>query len=88
MFGEVVDGIDGHRFERALADLKRDRGVELDVDLSADDLAALIETFQNIYRHEIGRPIPAGCARAAPPRRPRRLRVVGEPARARLPAHV
>ncbi|HXR11965.1 MAG TPA: pyruvate, phosphate dikinase [Gaiellaceae bacterium] len=58
MFGEVVDGIDGHRFERALGDLKRDRGVELDVDLSADDLAALIETFENIYRQEIGRAFP------------------------------
>ena len=27
MYGEVVDGIDGHRFEQALADLKRERGV-------------------------------------------------------------
>src|SRR6185436_707461 len=26
MFGEVVDGIDGHRFEDALTQLKRDRG--------------------------------------------------------------
>src|SRR5690348_3506900 len=25
MFGEVVDGIDGHRFERALAELKKQR---------------------------------------------------------------
>jgi pyruvate,orthophosphate dikinase len=58
MFGEVVDGIDGHRFERALADLKRDRGAELDVDLSADDLAALVETFKNIYRQEIGSDFP------------------------------
>ncbi|MGH2933518.1 MAG: pyruvate, phosphate dikinase, partial [Gaiellaceae bacterium] len=58
MFGEVVSGIDGHRFERALADLKRERGVELDVDLSADDLGRLVETFKNIYRHEIGSDFP------------------------------
>jgi pyruvate, orthophosphate dikinase len=58
MFGEVVDGIDGHRFEQALTDLKRERGVELDVDLSADDLGALIETFKNIYRQEIGSDFP------------------------------
>src|SRR3954453_10448422 len=52
MYGEVVDGIDGHRFEQALGDLKRDRGVQLDVDLSADDLAQLVETFKAIYRQE------------------------------------
>src|SRR5262245_14840136 len=33
MFGEVVDGIDGHRFEGELAALKRARGAEQDVDL-------------------------------------------------------
>src|SRR2546430_986803 len=49
MFGEVVDGIDGHRFEQALADLKRERGAQQDVDLSADDLASLLETFKSIY---------------------------------------
>src|SRR5881275_1141443 len=41
MYGEVVDGIDGHRFEQSLTDLKRARGVEQDVDLSAYDLAQL-----------------------------------------------
>ncbi len=54
MYGEVVDGIDGHRFEQALGDLKRDRGVQLDVDLSADDLAQLLETFKHIYAQETG----------------------------------
>src|ERR671933_579784 len=33
MFGEVVDGIDGHRFEQALEGLKTERGVALDTDL-------------------------------------------------------
>src|SRR5437867_8234509 len=46
MFGEVVDGIDAHRFEQALSDLKKSRGASQDVDLSANDLAGLIETFQ------------------------------------------
>src|SRR3954463_1164556 len=58
MYGEVVDGIDGHRFEQALGDLKRKLGAQQDVDLSADDLAQLIETFQEIYRHETGRDFP------------------------------
>src|SRR5437868_9068565 len=58
MYGEVVDGIDGHRFEQALGELKRDRGVHQDVDLSADDLSRLIETFKDIYRHEAGDDFP------------------------------
>jgi len=52
MYGEVVDGIDGHRFEQALGDLKRERGVQQDVDLTADDLAQLVETFKELYRQE------------------------------------
>src|SRR4051794_16167364 len=39
MFGEVVEGIDGHRFEDALGALKRERGAALDTDLTPDDLA-------------------------------------------------
>src|SRR6267154_2514274 len=54
MYGEVVDGIDGHRFEAALADLKRKRGAQQDVDLSADDLASLLETYKGFYRQETG----------------------------------
>src|SRR5213080_2362476 len=52
MYGEVVDGIDAHRFEQALTDLKRERGAGQDVDLTAEDLAELVETFKRIYREE------------------------------------
>ena len=58
MYGGVVDGIDGHRFEQALGELKRERGVQQDVDLSADDLSRLIETFEQIYRHETAADFP------------------------------
>src|SRR2546423_1647199 len=58
MYGEVVDGIDAHRFEQALGDLKRERRVQQDVDLSADDLSQLIETFKEIYRQEAGDDFP------------------------------
>src|SRR5207247_8680676 len=58
MYGEVVDGIDGHRFEQALRDLKQSRGASQDVDLSADDLAELIETYKGIYQDETGRDFP------------------------------
>jgi pyruvate, orthophosphate dikinase len=58
MYGEVVEGIDAHRFEQALSDLKSDRGVQQDVELTADDLGQLIETYKGIYREETGEPFP------------------------------
>ncbi len=58
MFGEVVQGIDGHRFESALASLKQQRSVQQDTDLGADDLRQLVETFKEIYREETGSAFP------------------------------
>jgi pyruvate,orthophosphate dikinase len=58
MYGEVVDGVDGHRFEQALTDLKQSRGVRLDVELSADDLAELVQTYRRIYNEGTGRDFP------------------------------
>src|SRR5581483_9479989 len=55
MYGETVDGIDGHRFEQELSRLKQERGAEQDVDLSADDLAELVERYKRIYEEETGR---------------------------------
>src|SRR5215208_4225823 len=49
MFGEVVEGIDGHRFERALAALKQERGAQADTDLTADGLKELVATYKEIY---------------------------------------
>ena len=54
MYGETVDGIDPHRFESALQKLKDDRGARQDVDLTDDDLAQLVETFKEIYEHDLG----------------------------------
>ena len=62
MYGEVVDGIDAHLFEGELQELKERRGVQLDVDLGADDLRALIETFQGIYEREVGAPFPGDAS--------------------------
>jgi pyruvate,orthophosphate dikinase len=58
MYGEVVDGIDAHRFEQALSDRKRSKGVSQDTDLSADDLAELVEDYKRIYREETGGTFP------------------------------
>ncbi len=59
MYGEVVDGIDGHSFESALATLKTSRGVGADTDLTADDLRELVGTFKSIYREANGEEFPA-----------------------------
>jgi len=58
MYGEVVDGVDAHRFEQALTDLKAARGVEQDVDLTADDLRELVATFAAIYEEETDNAFP------------------------------
>jgi len=58
MYGEVVDGVDGHRFEQALADLKAARGVSQDVDLTPDDLGELVDTFNAIYGEATGERFP------------------------------
>ena len=55
MYGETVDGIDGHRFEQELSDLKRERGVDQDTELTADDFAELITRFKRIYEEGTGR---------------------------------
>jgi pyruvate,orthophosphate dikinase len=54
MYGEVVDGIDAHRFESALQELKRARGTAHDVQLTADDLRELVGTYMRIYEEETG----------------------------------
>ena len=66
MYGEVVDGVDGHRFEEALSDAEgRARRRSTTSTSTADDLRELVETFKAIYEDETGQPLPAGRARAA-----------------------
>jgi pyruvate,orthophosphate dikinase len=58
MYGDVVDGIDGQRFEQELTSLKDERGAQQDVDLSADDLGELVRRFEAIYEEACGREFP------------------------------
>jgi pyruvate,orthophosphate dikinase len=58
MYGEVVDGIDGNRFEQALTELKEQRGVQQDVELSADDLRQLVASLKDLYEQETGSSFP------------------------------
>ncbi|MEE6281941.1 pyruvate, phosphate dikinase [Georgenia sp. MJ170] len=58
MFGKTVLDIDGDLFAAALDALKADRGVHDDVDLTAEDLRGLVDTFKQIVRDESGREFP------------------------------
>jgi pyruvate,orthophosphate dikinase len=49
MYGNVVVGIPGERFEAVIAEVKRDRGVELDTELDATALRELTERFRSFY---------------------------------------
>jgi pyruvate,orthophosphate dikinase len=49
MYGNVVLGIPGERFEEAIAASKRERSITEDTDLDADALRGLVATFQGFY---------------------------------------
>ncbi|GIU88401.1 MAG: hypothetical protein KatS3mg009_2916 [Acidimicrobiia bacterium] len=53
MFGKIVLDVPGDAFEEALHDLVEHRGVKNETELSAEDLAGLVETFKGIVS---GRP--------------------------------
>src|SRR6202163_4521254 len=54
MFGKIVLDIPGELFEEVLHDLVESKGLAVDTDLSAEDLAGLVETFKKIVRTEAG----------------------------------
>jgi pyruvate,orthophosphate dikinase len=54
MFGKIVLDVDGELFEDELEKLRHERGVATDPELSAPDLADLVETFKGIVKKEAG----------------------------------
>ncbi|UYM04739.1 pyruvate, phosphate dikinase [Solicola gregarius] len=58
MFGRTVLDIDGARFSDALDERKTARGVTQDVDLDADDMRALVDTYKQIIAAESGAAFP------------------------------
>src|SRR5436305_14021614 len=49
MFGNVVHGIPGQRFEDAIAERKRATGAATDAELPSEMLRQLVSTFQSFY---------------------------------------
>ena len=58
MFGKTVLDIDGDLFSDALDDLKAERGVKGDTELTAEDLKGLVETFKGIVKEQTGNDFP------------------------------
>ena len=58
MFGNVVRGVDDDRFEHAIDEAKRAKGVTQDTELDTDDLRALTDRFKAIFREETGEGFP------------------------------
>jgi pyruvate, orthophosphate dikinase len=49
MFGNVASGVAGEKFEDAIAEAKRNEGVQTDNELAVDALKALVDKFKGFY---------------------------------------
>ncbi len=58
MYSDVVLGVDHYHFEELLELAKESRGVDLDTELSADDLQSLTEHYKAKVRSELGSDFP------------------------------
>src|SRR3954464_14118024 len=58
MFGNVCRGVPGEKLEAAIKAQKVKAGVELDTELSVDDLKALVDAFKQLYREQTDEEFP------------------------------
>ncbi|MFW6206231.1 MAG: pyruvate, phosphate dikinase, partial [Gemmatimonadota bacterium] len=58
MYGDVVLGVEHADFEGLLTAMRDDRGVELDTELTADDLKELVDQYRELVERETGQPFP------------------------------
>jgi pyruvate,orthophosphate dikinase len=58
MFGKTVCEVPGEAFEGALEAAKRAKNVDLDLDLDAADLRALVDEYKKIFHEHTGRDFP------------------------------
>jgi len=59
MFSDVVMELPKSNFERIIDEMKEAKGVELDTDLDANDLKAMVTKFKAYYKQEKGADFPA-----------------------------
>lgn len=58
MFSDVVMGIDKENFDKILDKVKADNGVELDSDLSAENLKEIVALYKDMYKEIKGEDFP------------------------------
>jgi pyruvate, orthophosphate dikinase len=58
MFGKTVSHVPGEKFDEALDGVKEAKGTTNDLDLDADDLRALVDTYKKIYSEHTGHDFP------------------------------
>ncbi len=59
MFSDVCMGVGKSYFEQLIDRMKEEKGVKLDIDLTADDLKELAGQFKAIYKKELGEDFPS-----------------------------
>ncbi len=59
MFSDVVMEVGKKYFEQLIDKMKADKGVEFDVDLTADDLKELAQQFKAEYKKQLGKDFPS-----------------------------
>src|SRR3954462_11913020 len=58
MFGSTAMGCEHEAFEHEIHQLKDQKGVKLDTELSADDLRELVKRYKAVYKHHVGDDFP------------------------------
>ncbi len=58
MFGDVVMGVDHHRFEHAFDRIKNKYGASVDTEVPEEGMVELVEAYKEVYRSSVADPFP------------------------------
>ncbi len=58
MFGKIVLGVKGEKFDQIFEEKKREKGAKSDLDLTASDLREIAEEFKQLIKQETGQDFP------------------------------
>ncbi len=58
MYSDIVLKVEKNKFEHELREMKKERGVKQDTELTADDLKELVDIYKDIVRKETGEEFP------------------------------
>ena len=85
MFSDVVMEVGKKYFEQLIDAMKEKKGVQFDVELTAEDLKELADQFKAEYKSQAGRGLPLRPQGAAVRGHPGRVPLLGQPPRQCLP---